>query len=275
MDNDTLQATLVQHPQHSRLALRVCDTAIDVVVISSIEDNSLQWHRINLDAAAASPLKALEDAVYANPLLLADFGAIDVLVSTKRRLIVPAEAADADNLHSMFAQLYPGSNLDIITSTIDSNGTVIAIADDAERVNFIRRTFNNPHIADRIAPLCRYFGIKNRLGNAGKFHVHLADNTIDIIAYGSEGLLMANTFESTSVTDDLYYVMLAAQALSFDNNNDQMLLSGDADRREALIPLLRKYVSYVMPLIFPSAMFKAGKDSLSAPFELITLPLCE
>jgi hypothetical protein len=274
-DNNTLQATLVPHPRHSRLELRICEKAIDVVIISCIEDNSLQWHRIELDAAATSPIKSLEDAVYRNPLLLADFNAIDVLIATKRRLVVPAAHADNDNIRSMFEQLYPDAKLEVVINPIGDNGDVIAIADDADRINFIRRTFNNPKIADRITPLCRYFGIKNRLGNAGKFHVHLADNTIDIIAYGADGLLMANTFESTAVTDDLYYTLAAAKSLNFDNNNDQMLLSGDADRREALIPLLRKHISYVMPMIFPSAMFKAGKDSLSAPFELITLPLCE
>jgi hypothetical protein len=275
MNNSPLQASLVPHPQLSRLALRVCNNAIDVVVISGVEDNSLIWHRIDLDAAAETPLKALEDAVYQNPLLLADFSAIDVLIDTPRRLVVPAHAAAADSIEKMFAELYPDEQYEIITTPIDSNGTTIAIADDVERINFIRRTFNNPHIADRIVPLCRYFGIKNRLGNAGKFHIHLSDESIDIIAYGADGLLMANTFASTDANDDLYYVLAAARSLDFDNNNDQMLLSGNAARREALIPLLRRYISYVMPVIFPSAMFKAGKDSLSAPFELITLPLCE
>ena len=275
MDTTGLQTSLVPYPQHSRLGLRICDNAIDVVITSRIEDNSLIWHRIDLDAAATSPFKALEDAVYRNPLLLADFGAIDVLIDTKRRLVVPADKANADNIDAMFAQLYPDKNLETIATQIDKTGTVIAFADDAERVNFIRRTFNNPHICDRIVPLCRYFGIKNRLGNAGKFHVHLSANTIDIIAYGADGLHMANTFESDNTNDDLYFVMSAAHFLAFDNNSDQMLLSGDAERREALIQLLRLYVSYVMPVIFPSAMFKAGKDSLSAPFELITLPLCE
>ncbi len=275
MNNSPLQASLVPHPQLSRLALRVCNNAIDVVVISGVEDNSLIWHRIDLDAAAGTPLKALEDAVYQNPLLLADFSAIDVLIDTPRRLVVPAHAAAADSIEKMFAELYPDEQYEIIATPIDSNGTTIAIADDVERINFIRRTFNNPHIADRIVPLCRYFGIKNRLGNAGKFHIHLSDESIDIIAYGADGLLMANTFASTDANDDLYYVLAAARSLDFDNNNDQMLLSGNAARREALIPLLRRYISYVMPVIFPSAMFKAGKDSLSAPFELITLPLCE
>lgn len=275
MDNDSLQASIVQHPQHSRMELLISDNAIDVVVISCIEDNSLIWHRIPLDAAAASPFKALEDAVYQNPLLLADFSSIDVLISTKRRLVIPAAQANTDNINSMFTQLYPDFNFEVITSVIDNAGTTIAIADYAERIGFIRRTFNNPHIAERIVPLCRYFGIKNRLGNAGKFHVHLSDYAIDLIAFNSDGLIMANTFPSTNVNDDLYYILAAAKHLCFDNSNDQMLLSGNAARREQLIPLLRRHISYVMPLIFPSAMFKAGKDSLSAPFELITLPLCE
>jgi hypothetical protein len=244
-------------------------------VISCVEDNSLIWHRIKLDPAAESPVKALEDAIYQNPMLLVDFSAIDILIDSKRRMVFPADQADPDNINRVFAELYPELKFEIVTSTVYTDGTVVAIADDEERIKFLRRTFNNPRIADRIAPLCQYFGIKNRLGNAGKFHVHLSQNSIDIIAFGTEGLLMANTFESDNVNDDLYYILAAARALSFDNSNDQMLLSGDTARREELIPLLRQYVGYVMPVIFPSAMFKAGKDSLSAPFELITIPLCE
>ncbi len=275
MDDTSLQPSLVPHPRHSRLALRLCNDYIDVVVISCVEDNSLIWHRIKLDPAAESPVKALEDAIYQNPMLLVDFSAIDILIDSKRRMVFPADQADPDNINRVFAELYPELKFEIVTSTVYTDGTVVAIADDEERIKFLRRTFNNPRIADRIAPLCQYFGIKNRLGNAGKFHVHLSQNSIDIIAFGTEGLLMANTFESDNVNDDLYYILAAARALSFDNSNDQMLLSGDTARREELIPLLRQYVGYVMPVIFPSAMFKAGKDSLSAPFELITIPLCE
>jgi hypothetical protein len=45
--------------------------------------------------------------------------------------------------------------------------------------------------------------------------------------------------------------------------------------REAIMPELRRYINYVMPVIFPSAMFRAGREAMNAPFELIVLPLCE
>ena len=67
----------------------------------------------------------------------------------------------------------------------------------------------------------------------------------------------------------------AARELEFDNSTDRLIVSGDADIRDRLLPLLRKYVSYVMPMIFPSDIFKLGRDALNAPFELIAIPLLD
>jgi hypothetical protein len=53
------------------------------------------------------------------------------------------------------------------------------------------------------------------------------------------------------------------------------LVCGDVALREQIMPELRRFVNYVMPVIFPSTMFRAGKEALNAPFELILLPLCE
>jgi hypothetical protein len=123
--------------------------------------------------------------------------------------------------------------------------------------------------------MIRYFGYKNRLGNTSKFHVNLSANKVDIIGYKSNDLTVVNSIESHSAIDVLYYVQAIANQVKFDTENDQMYLSGDPTLREEVMPLLRRYISYVMPVIFPSDMFKAGKESMLAPFELIALALCE
>ena len=63
--------------------------------------------------------------------------------------------------------------------------------------------------------------------------------------------------------------------LNLDDSNDEMLIAGNNSAREAITTTLREYLAYVMPVIFPSEMFKAGKDALNAPFDLIVLPICE
>ena len=60
---------------------------------------------------------------------------------------------------------------------------------------------------------------------------------------------------------------------SLDPLTDSILLSGDRDLREQLNQMLRAYHARVMPVIFPPEMFKAGREAMSAPFDLIVAPL--
>lgn len=43
----------------------------------------------------------------------------------------------------------------------------------------------------------------------------------------------------------------AATVLGLNAETDELLLCGDAGPREAVTPLLRRYISLVMPVIFP------------------------
>ena len=98
---------------------------------------------------------------------------------------------------------------------------------------------------------------------------------VDVIAVNGDGLRFANTFDYRNPMDAVYYIMASRQMLGMDNASDEMFLSGSPSARESVAETLRKYISYVMPVIFPSAIFKAGKEAMKAPFDLVVLPLCE
>jgi hypothetical protein len=57
-------------------------------------------------------------------------------------------------------------------------------------------------------------------------------------------------------------------------HNDELQLSGDKAVRDELMPQLRKYISFVMPIIFPASAMKIGQDAIKAPFDLILLSQC-
>lgn len=146
---------------------------------------------------------------------------------------------------------------------------------DSDIAGFIARTFNNPPVCHRLTPLCRYFSFQSRAVNNIKMFVNVSPDAVDIVAFSNNGLLLANTFRTTTVADALYYCLAVARSCGFDQLNDEMMLSGDRAVRDSLTPLLRQYVNYVMPLVFPSDIYRHGKEALAAPFELIILPLCE
>lgn len=267
--------TLVPRPEMCRLAMRVAPGGLDVVIVSRVNDNPLIWRHLPFaDTDSDVNVKAFEEVVYDNRLLLADFAATDVIVDTRRFMAVPAERATEQTCEEIFDDLYPDDrDTEVIISPATDDAAIAACVPSALTA-FIRRTFGvRARICHRMAPLCRFFSIKNRLGNTGKLHVHIADGRADIVALGRDGLLMANSFPYKSETDVLYYTIAAARELEFDNSTDRIIVSGDADIRDRLLPLLRKYVSYVMPMIFPSDIFKLGRDALNAPFELIAIPL--
>lgn len=271
----TLDKELIQNPRLWRLALRINEKKLHVVLFCSVEDNSLIYREIPLDSAAQSLQKAIEEAIYDNPLLLSDFDKVDCIIESNKFTIIPNEISDADAREKIFKTSFPTFDGKIIENNLSELNATLLMGVSADLINFLQRTFNNPTILHNLTPLCIYFYRKSRLGNAGKMYAHIHDNQIDLLSFGKESLKLANTFEFREPIDAIYYILASRQMLKLDAERDEMLIAGDNAVREAISPTLREYLAYVMPVIFPAAMFKAGKDALNAPFDLIVLPLCE
>jgi len=274
MEVTSLEKALVANPTGWRLAMGIGPDALEVVAYSPMEENTLIHRRVEASQATA-PLKALEDAVYDNPLLLADFGHVNCVLSSQQVIVAPVEAADEPDAHvALMKASFPGWSGEIIVDKVPASNAVILTGVDREIAGFLRRTFFNPVLSGRLAVLSRYFLTSSRRVNAARCLVNLRRGSLDIIAVDRGRLLMANTFEFTTETDAVYYILAARRQVWLDDS--ELLISGDQDWRERLMPSLRRFVAAVMPVIFPSDMFRAGgREAMNSPFELIVLPLCE
>lgn len=270
-----LDRDLIGEPRLWRLALRVSATSLHVILMSTVENNTLIYSNIGLDDTAGSQLKALENAVYENPLLLSDFDRIDCIVETDRFMVVPQELSSVSVSEQMMNAAFEDFDGEIIMNDLHGTGAKVMMGLDTDFAGFLRRTFNNPRLYHHLTPLCLYFRHKSRLGNSGKMYANMRDGRLDLIAFGKDSLLLANTFRYRDPMDAVYYILACRQSLNLSAGNDELFLAGDKEVRERVTPILREYLAYVMPVIFPSAMFKAGKEALNAPFDLIVLPLCE
>ena len=105
--------------------------------------------------------------------------------------------------------------------------------------------------------------------------VHLRRENADIIVYDNDGLRLANTYSFVAVDDIIYYILAVRQEMGLDAATDELLISGEPELRRQISEKLKKFITFVMPVIFPGVMFRAGKNALSVPFDLIVIPLCE
>ncbi|WP_297070653.1 DUF3822 family protein [uncultured Duncaniella sp.] len=265
----------IESPEIRNLLLRLSHDALDVVIYSIVEDNSLIYRRFALDTASTSWIGAIQNVIYDHPALLSDFRRVYCVVETRDYTVVPAQCESEEQRRLLFDTAYPDSKLEM---TADDTGTVNALVltgIEPELRGFINRTFQRVTVVSHIAALCRYAAINGTHGNKVKMIANIRQDSIDVVITDGRRLLMANTFSYHNPEDAVYYLLAIRQRLGLDERNDELLLAGDQELRDRLTPMLRNFVARVVPIIFPPQMFKAGKDAMLAPFELITLPLCE
>lgn len=261
-----LTRDIIKQPARWRLALSFSDTSLNVLATCSVGDEEPLLSTIPLqNSGATSPAAALEEAVYANPLLLGNFNRTDIVAVTSRFHILPPEAASnsdvLDALDIMFDSDHPTPEV----APLDARNSIVAML-DRDTARFLHRTFDRASLQGHLAVIGRYLSRRSRLGNSGKLYVNLAaDSRIDIFAFDSAGLSGANTFNCQADADAVYYILAIARTCNMDLANDEIFIAGDALRRGAIVPQLTPWASNVFPLILPPTL--AG-SCCGAPLEL-------
>lgn len=276
-EQQPLTKEMVGESTLSRLSLRLGPGRVDVAVYNPLENGSLLTRSRKLSdegGDAAAYLKSLEDFIYANPLLLCDFASTDVIVETSCFAVVPAELSDDDSVR-MLHLAHPDMEKDaaVEVTRLPELGAAVAMGLPQPLVSFLRRTFPAVTLAHSMVPLMRFFRSKIPAGNSVKALVNFRDDSADIIIEKHSGLLLANRYESSEPADLLYYVLSAVSRIT--PKAEEVYLSGSRTLRDAVTPELRRFHPYVMPMIFPSEMFRAGSDAMTMPFDLAILPLCK
>lgn len=256
-----------------QLVLEADASGLWVVAFSPFEEHALIFERVPFDETESSPLQAIEDAVYDNPMLLLDFSKVTVLFDTRRFMALPMMPQEA--CETMLRASLPADATvaaEVLVSPLPAMGSCVSFEVPADILGFLRRTFHNASILHPLAPAAAYFQARHPRHPSGKTLVNITGNRLDVVTLGDKAPQVLNSFRFETPMDALYYI-LATRGSADVADTDEIMVAGDLKARAALTPLLRKYVRYVMPAIFPSVMFRAGKASLSAPFEMIVAPL--
>ncbi len=265
----------IENPEIYNLLLRVGTDALHAVIYSIVEDNSLIYRRFDLDPAATARIGAVENVIYDNPALLSDFRRVYCVVQTRNYAFVPASCESENDRRLLFGAAFPEKKLEMRVEDSGTSNAVILTGIEPELRAFVNRTYQRASIMSHISSLCRYATLRTGQGNKVKMLANIRRDSLDIIVVDGRTLLLANTFSFSKPEDALYYLLACRKRLGLDPRTDELLLAGDHAMRETLTPMLRNFVGRVMPVIFPPQMFKAGKDAMLAPFDLIITPLCE
>lgn len=252
-----------------RLGLQLEPGQLRVFITPVDGDAGLHQFSLPLNPTT-EPVKALEDAVYATPMLLGDYASIAATVVTDSFIPVPAGLAQEG---AQVCGLLDEDMGEMLITDAVTPGIEIAWVFGRKLFNFIERTFRNCPVQCSVTPLVRFFQSKAERGNTGKVFVHFHDRNprmADIAVFGADArLLLLTTKPCANEADAVFFILGAMDTAGLSRTDDEVQICGDSAARDALLPHLRKYVRYAVPLIFPSEAFRMGREALAAPFPLI------
>lgn len=272
-----LDKELISQPELWRLVLMVSPDRLYVALYPPVAREEIIWREFPFDAAAPSPLKALEDIIYDNPLLLCDFRCVDCIIDFPGYIFVPAGTPGEDYELLLSAVRPDASSAELLPQPVGS-GAVMLQPLDADITAFLKRTFYNITFRSRLALLVNYFSDPRRELTDRRAIALIDGSRLTLLAFDTRRMLAANDFTFASPADAAYYVMASIQHLRFDAAGPDFTLAIHGQSMTAdntLASMLRPYVANIRAVPFPSLRYRASKSTLQAPFPLLIAPLCE
>lgn len=258
------------------LLLELTPEQLCVLTYTPAERGSAAFTTVPLALAEHSGnyLKAFESAVYDNDFLLEDFGSVSLVVRTSRFVVVPPAFNEEECVELL------GGTLGAIAGEaalcrLPESDIAIAYELPSGLRGFVQRTFGEAKMVHHLYPLADTFCRGSMASSSARLYLNLQGKHMDVVAVKEGSLLMANTTHCATLDDAMYFALGTWRTLALEPQNDQLLLTGDNELREAMARQLREYVGYVMPDLYPAEAVKLGTEMMNAPYELAMMALCE
>lgn len=252
---DTSAMRLILRIEPKRLsALIVGPESVDPTVIAHSEE------------IADESVRALENAIYDNPLLLGDFAAIDIIFADSDFFLLPRSAEPL--LDELAEALLPDCccQRTVMMEPLPGEAAV-GFAPDSDRLNFLSRTFacarfhHSPAIvANRLMTLPDAGGLYALVNSA---------TDVCLCSLGADGSLRyLNRPQTFGAADCAYYILAAAEA-----NEPITLITANNDLRAAITDTITKVkpAARILPPAFGPEMLALRRLAPEAASDMLFL----
>lgn len=193
------------------------------------------------------PLRQIENAVYDNPMLLEEYDC-RLLIDTPRLLLFPTEAPQS-LIESVMKRFYAAEAADIFVRRMADAQVAFTLC--AGLRPFLGRTFAGVEPMLRMEPLARRFGADRSAPGRVRVYADLDAPYLHLLAYSSSRLLHASTHRAAGTDDAAYFILALWQQLDLGTDRGELNISGNAETRKALMPMLRRHLNYVNLSLLP------------------------
>ena len=230
------------------LSIRLGTDGFSFSIYNPIQENSLSLMEKEIDSSLSLTAN-LKRAFQELDFLGYPYKRVNVLMASKRFTMVPLELFEDEQAELLFYHNQQKRENEIVLYNIlKRNNVVVIFGIDKSACSFLKEQFSEAHFFSHASPLIEYFSIKSKLGNSKKMYASLRQDTVDIYCFERGHLLLANSFECTQTEDRIYYLLYVWKQLEFNQERDELHLTGTLPDKENLIHELKKFILQVFVL---------------------------
>lgn len=238
------------------------------------DDFCFETHKVNASYSITANLKEILER---EESLKHAYKYVNVLYDTSRFTSVPFELFEDEQMDAIFYHnFYKMDNEIVLCNILSKSNVAILFAIDKHAHQLLAERFPIARFFSTISPLTEYFIQRNRLGNNRKLYANIHQLSMEVFCYDKGKLLLINSFPCKQTADRIYYLLYIWQQLAYDQEKDEMHLTGEITNKEALVKELHNYLRQVF-IISPAAEFNRSEISKTEgmTFDMQTLLLCE
>lgn len=174
---------------------------------------------------------------------------VNIIMASERITFVPLEYFEDELAETYFYHNQTNKENEIILYNIlHRSNVVVLFGMDKSARNYLHEQYNNLQFYSQVTPVMEYISLQNRPGLTHRLYVNLRGKAIDAFAYQGTKLLLANSFSCRNLSDFLYYILYLWKQLSFDQETDELFVTGSITGKEQLISELKKFIGKVSDL---------------------------
>ncbi|GAE86489.1 DUF3822 family protein [Bacteroides reticulotermitis] len=227
------------------LSFRLGTDGFSFSIYNPIQEDSLTVIEREVDSSLSLTAN-LKSAFRELEFLSYSYKRINIMITGKRFTTIPLELFEDEQAEVIFHHNHPKRENEIILyNVLKKNSVVVIFGIDKSAYSFLLEQYPDARFYSQSSPLIDFFSTKSRLGNSRKMYASLRPDAIDLYGFERGHLLLVNSFECAHIQDRIYYLLYTWKQLGFDQERDELHLTGVLADKEILIQELKKYILQV------------------------------
>lgn len=227
------------------LSIRLSTDGFSFSIYNPIHDDSLSMieKEINVSLSLTANLKRV---FHESDFLAYPYKRVNIMMASRRFTIVPLDLFEEEQAELLFYHNHPKrENETVLYNMLRQNNVAVIFGIDKSAQHFLNEQYPEARFYSQSTPLIDYFSVKNRWGNSKKMYASVRKGGIDIYCFERGRLLLANSFECTHTEDRIYYLLYAWKQLEFNQERDELHLTGTLPEKNVLMSELKKFIQQV------------------------------